>query len=268
MGTGLKDRFNRMAGIAVDIWMAAFPRRRPDPAALERCRIVAHRGAHDERTLVRENTMDAFERARANGVWGIEADIRWTADLVPVISHDPDTQRIFDRPLTIGEVTFEALRAAVPEVPSLAEVIARFGRETHLMLELKAGTFPNLQRQRRILRERLAGLDPGGDYHFIALDPNLFETFDIRPRECCLTIALDNMAAISEATLNSPYGGLTGHYFLLDDAIKERHELAGQKVGTGFIASRNGLYREINRNVEWIFSDDAVALQRIVDTLS
>jgi len=264
----LRDWFNWIAQIAVDIWMALLPRRRPDSGAVRQCRIVAHRGAHDDNRSTRENTIEAFERARTGGVWGIETDIRWTADLVPVISHDPDTQRIFGSPVTIREVTFDGLRARVPGVPSLAEVIARFGRDTHLMLELKAEAFPDIERQRQILREHLSGLRPGDDFHILALDPDLFETFDIRPRACCLSVALDNMAVIGERTLAAPYGGLTGHYLLLNDDIKQRHERVGQKVGTGFIRSRNCLYREMNRNVEWIFSNDAVALQRIVDRLA
>jgi glycerophosphoryl diester phosphodiesterase len=264
----LKDLYNRVALAVVDFWMAAVPRRRPDPAAAARCRIVSHRGQHDGNRTARENTFEAFEAARAAGVWGIETDIRWTADLVPVLSHDPGTARVFGKPVTIAGVTFAELRAAVPELPSLAELVAEFGGNTHLMLELKAAPFPGTaKRQAEILRAHLAALRPGRDYHVLALDPALFEAFDIVPRSCCLSVAQDNMAEIAGKTLAAPYGGLTGHFLLLNDAIKRRHEQAGQKVGTGFVASRNCLYREIGRDVEWIFSDDAVALQKIVDEL-
>lgn len=264
----MKDWFNRILQVAVDIWMALVPRKRPGREAVARCRIVSHRGEHGNNRTARENTLAAFDAARAAGVWGIETDIRWTADLVPVLSHDPDTQRIFGRKVTIAGVSFAELRAAVPQIPSLAELVAAFGGGTHLMLELKADTFPDIARQQEILRQHLAGLEPGGDYHVLALDPDLFEIFDIRPRSCCLTVAQDNMAAIHARTLGSAYGGITGHYFLLDDAIKRQHEQAGRKVGTGFIASRNCLYREINRGVEWIFSNDAVAMQKVVNQLS
>jgi glycerophosphoryl diester phosphodiesterase len=266
-GARLKDWFNRLAQVAVDIWMALVPRKRPGRVAIERCKIVSHRGQHDNNRSARENTLAAFDRARADGVWGIEADIRWTADLVPVIIHDPDTTRVFRKPVTIGAVTFEQLRAAVPEVPSLAELAEAFGGNTHLMLELKAETFPDIGRQRQILREHLSGLKPGDDYHILALDPDLFEIFDIKPRGCCLSVAQDNMAAINARTLGTDYGGITGHYFLLNDRIKQSHEGEGRKVGTGFIRSRNCLCREINRDVEWIFSNDAVAMQKIVDEL-
>lgn len=264
----MKDWLNRVAQAAVDLWMSIAPRRQPGRAVIDQCKIVSHRGQHDNNRTARENTLAAFERARAGGVWGIETDIRWTADLVPVLSHDPDTRRVFGRPVTIADVTFEELRAAVPGVPSLDELVEVFGNDTHLMLELKREEFPDIEKQKRILREHLAGLEPGSDYHILALDPDLFETFDIIPRSCCLAVALDNMRALSDRTLGTGYGGITGHFFLLNNAIRQRHEREGQKVGTGFIRSRNCLYREMNRGVEWIFSNDAVALQAIVDRLA
>jgi glycerophosphoryl diester phosphodiesterase len=81
---------------------------------------------------------------------------------------------------------------------------------------------------------------------------------------------MDNTAAISARTLESSsggIGGIAGHYLLLNDRIKQRHIQAGQKIGTGFIRSRNCLYREMNRGVEWIFSNEAVSMQQIVDKL-
>ncbi len=263
----MKDRLMGLAQDAADIAMAMVPRKVPNAGAVRRCRIVAHRGAHDYNRSAKENTLEAFELARAAGVWGVETDIRWTADLTPVICHDPDTVRVFGKDVRLCDVGFEALRAAVPAVPSLAEVVAEFGGELHLMLELKAERFPDIERQKAILAEQLSGLAPGEDYHMMALDPDLFETFDIRPRQCCLPVSMMNMAAISRRTLNEPYGGITGHYLLLTGAIKSRHEAIGQKVGTGFVKSRNCLYREMNRGMEWIFSNDAVAMQRIVDAL-
>ncbi len=259
--------FEQLAQFAADIAMALIPRRKPGSTAARRCKIVAHRGAHGHNKLARENTLEAFELARKSGVWGIEADVRWTADLVPVISHDPDTLRIFGKKVVIHDVSFDELRRIVPDLPSLAELVERFGGQTHLMLEVKREKFPDLQRQRQILRNCLAKLKPGEDYHILALDPDLFESLDIMPRSCCLSVAFANMADISEVTLRSPYGGIAGHYILMTESIKAQHEKLGQKVGTGFISSRNCLYREMNRNVEWIFSNDACSLQRIVDKL-
>lgn len=209
--------------------------------------------------------MSAFHTARDAGVWGFETDIRWTADLVPVIIHDPDAVRVFGNPSVVANMTFKELRREVPEVPALAELVETFGRKNHLMLELKDEMFPDIEQQKRILGDHLSGLAPQEDYHILALDPSLFETFDIQPRRCCLPVAMANTAAMSKRTLSSGYGGLTGHYLLLSADIQRKHEAAGQKIGTGFVRSRNCLYREINRGAEWIFSNDAVLLQNMID---
>lgn len=253
-----------MAVAGMDAWMAAIPRKRPEQAALQQCKIVSHRGEHDN-SSVRENTLHAFEIARSGGVWGIETDIRWTADLVPVIIHDPDTRRVFGKAIDINKASFSGLRTAIPEIPTLAELLEEFGGNTHLMLELKAEEFPHLGRQKKILRQHLSNLKPVNDYHVLALEPDLFEIFDIRPRNCCLPVAQQNIYELSEKTLVSGYGGLTGHYFLLRDRIRRKHYSAGQQVGTGFVRSRNCLYREVNRGIEWIFSNDAVKLKRMVN---
>lgn len=47
--------------------------------------VFAHRGYHTE---VPENTLDAFDRAVALGVDGIETDVRMTADRAAVVFHD------------------------------------------------------------------------------------------------------------------------------------------------------------------------------------
>ena len=41
-----------------------------------------------------------------------------------------------------------------------------------------------------------------------------------------------------------------------------------EAVATGFVKSRNCLYREMNRGMAWIFSNDAVAMQRLLDGLT
>lgn len=250
---------------AVDGLMAGIPREPPGAAAMERCRIIAHRGAHDNRRVM-ENSLEAFRLASSSGVWGVECDIRWTADSVPVVSHDPDARRLFGRALRIGEVRFKQLRRELPLIPSLAEVIAEFGGNTHLMLELKAQDSPDRAAWAGILRQHLAGLVPGRDYHLLALDPRLFATADFLPPQYCFPVAQTNVAELSRASLERGYGGLTGHFLLLDERVKQRHQSAGQRIGTGFVASRNCLLREINRGVEWIFSNHALRLQGILDS--
>lgn len=253
-----------IAMTVVDSMMAVIPRKVPERAALERCKIISHRGEHDNKRIM-ENTLQAFEQARVAGVWGIECDIRWTSDLVPVICHDPSPARVFGEASTIMSLTFDQLHSRVADVPRLEDVIRLFGGHTHLMLEIKAEPWPEPARQCEILRSLLAPLEPVKYYHILALDPTVFDPLSWLPSECFFPVAETNVKAVSEKAIAHSYGGLGGHYLLLTNALKKQHDMHKQRLGTGFPASRNCLFRELNRDIEWIFSNNAVALQGIRD---
>ncbi|MDJ0613650.1 MAG: glycerophosphodiester phosphodiesterase family protein [Rhizobiaceae bacterium] len=247
-----------------DFVFASIPRKTPSIEAFANCKIVSHRGEHDNRSVF-ENTMPAFRTARDAGAWGLETDIRWTKDLVPMIAHDHDTNRVFGKNLTIAEVSFDELRGALPEIPTLQEFVDEFGGTCHLMIEIKDEEFPDLAKQKAILSAVLSELKPKQDYHLLALDPALFETFDIVPKPTFLPVATFNYKRLSEIALAQGYAGVSGHFLVLSDAIKLRHEDMGQFVGTGFPASQNAFYRELNRGVEYVFTNDALKLLRIIE---
>lgn len=257
-------RWRRTKLRTADWCMAVIPRRVPDKSALQNCKIISHRGEHDNKRVM-ENTLQAFGIARAAGVWGIECDIRWTADLVPVICHDPSGERVFGSPELISTLSFDEVRARMPLIPSLAELIAEFGGSTHLMLELKAERFPQPTHQSRILQRELSPLEPGRDYHILGLDPAVFELVDFLPRRFCCPVAEENVGELCQTCVDRGFGGLGGHFLLLNHRVKRRLDQAGQPLGTGFVASKNCLYRELNRGVEWIFSNHAVKLQQVRD---
>jgi glycerophosphoryl diester phosphodiesterase len=260
----MRDWLQNAAMKAADRLAAGKPQSIPSQAALRDCKIIAHRGEHDN-LCVTENTLHAFDTAREKGVWGIECDIRWTADLVPVINHDPCGRRLFGNPAKVNQLTFAELRSRMPQIPSLEELLREFGGNTHLMLEIKAEHYPQRQQQKVILQALLSKFTPGRDYHFLGLAPQLFENVDFVERKFCFVVSQLNVASLSRATIEGQYGGLHGHFLLLNDRVKRRHELAGQRIGTGFISSENCLFRELNRGVEWIFSNDAVKVKAIRD---
>jgi glycerophosphoryl diester phosphodiesterase len=245
-----------------DIWFLLSPRRRPSQQALLDCKIVSHRGEHDNRQ-VRENTMTAFSRIAAAGVWGIEFDVRWTRDLQPVVIHDPGTKRVFGIDLEVAAVSLQELRQQVPEIPTLEEVVSRFGGNIHLMVELKHDELGAVTSRANRLREIFANLDAADDYHFLALQLDLFKLVEFAGHQACLAVAEINVSAFSRQVLSSDLAGLCGQYLLINKALLQRHHHQGQKLGTGFIESRFSLYRELNRGVDWIFTNHALKLGAI-----
>ncbi|MFZ5572290.1 MAG: glycerophosphodiester phosphodiesterase [Thermodesulfobacteriota bacterium] len=248
---------------AADAVFARVPAPRPDRGALKACRLISHRGEYDNRTVL-ENTLGAFDAVACADVWGLECDLRWTRDLVPVISHDPDLLRLHGKPEVIARMTWAELRAACPLVPSLREVVERYGGKTHLMLEIKQEPYPDPIRQNRALGEIFAGLSPGRDYHLITLSPDMFRKIDFIPRRHFMPIAQINIRGLSRLALEEGYGGVNGHYLFMSDGRIRMHHARGQQVGTGFISSRNCLYREIARGVDFIYSNHAARLQAAI----
>ena len=263
-GTTLFDLTERLFHFAADSFFAGLPQPKPGEAALRRCRIVSHRGEHDNVALF-ENTLAAFDKARDHGVWGIECDIRWTKDLVPVVFHDADLQRMFGDSLTIGQTMFDHLRKDFPQIPTLFEVLTRYGKNMHLMVEIKAEVYPDPAYQSRILSQAFSGLTPEEDYHFLALNPQLFEYADFVSPATYIPVAQLNLREMSRMVLQENYGGIAGHYLLITDARMQDHHAHNQKVGTAYICSRNSLFREINRGVDWIFSNHACRIQGILN---
>jgi glycerophosphoryl diester phosphodiesterase len=247
----------------IDGFYEVWPQPFPGNERLKQCKIVSHRGEYDNHTVF-ENTLSAFDRACDAGVWGLEFDIRWTKDLHPVVIHDPDLNRVFKIDLQVGDIDLEVLRAQCPQVPMLSEVLQNYGRKLHLMVEIKAEAYPDPDRQNQILQDCFAALKPRADYHLISLAPEMFELITFVPASTFMPIAMWNLSRFSNLALEHEMRGLAGHYFLLNNSILSKHRISGQKIGTGYPRSRNCLFREINRGVEWIFSNNAAQLQEIV----
>ena len=247
--------------LLVDVGIALWPRPAPPAERWRDCRLISHRGEHDNRRVF-ENTMAAFERAVAAGAWGIEFDLQWTRDLHPVVIHDPDTRRVFGEPLEIGAVELAELRRRVPQVPTLEEVIAAFGGDTHLMVELKGERGHRDADKARRLRDLFADLRPVHDYHLLALDPVLLDAAHFAGAAAQVLVAELNARRMSEEVMRRGLGGICGHYLLMTAERVERHQALGQSVGIGFASSRYGLYREVARGVDWIFTNHAERLGR------
>ena len=249
-----------MAG--VDLWFRWIPRMRPSRAALEACKIVSHRGEHDNRRVF-ENTLAAFDAAAAAGCWGLEFDVRWTRDLQPVVVHDPDLRRVFGIDLKIADIELSELRQRAPQVPTLLETIERYGGQHHLMMELKPDNLRAIKARSECLGEMFRPLEAGRDYHVLVLDTGLLDLAEFCPPRAMLPVAELNVDQLSREALGRGFAGICSHFLLMSQSRIREHHRQRQQLGTGFPASRYALYREINRGVDWIFTNHAVQLSSL-----
>jgi glycerophosphoryl diester phosphodiesterase len=252
---------------SIDFFFRIWPQPHPGSVRLKACKIVSHRGEHNNQNVF-ENTIEAFDLARDKGIWGIEFDIRWTKDLHPVVVHDPDLKRVFGIDLMISKLTRSELKSCCPAVPTLPKIIERYGKKLHLMIEIKSEDYPNPEIQNHILENCLSSLAPRQDYHLMSLTPPMFDLISFAPPSMFIPIATLNVSQFSNLALEKNYCGIAGHYLLLSSSKLAKHHKKGQNVGTGYPESKNCLFREINRGVEWIFSNNAGKLQEIANTIA
>lgn len=232
----------------------------PPRGRLAACRVVSHRGERSGGAL--ENTYAAFDPLRGSGVWGLEFDVRWTRDGVPVVFHDADLQRLFGEPARLADLDAAGLRRRHPQIPLLADFVQRYAGEFHLMCEVKAEPWPDAARQGRRLAEALAPALARKACHVLSLAPRMFALLPDIPAAATMGVSRVNVGAISAEALAAGRGGFSGQYATITAARIAAHHAAGQLVGCGFPASRAVLHREAGRGIDCVFTNRALQVER------
>jgi glycerophosphoryl diester phosphodiesterase len=199
--------------------------------------------------------MPAFERARALGAWAIELDIQFTKDNVAVVHHDPDLARCHRHPGVLRDMSFKDLRASVPAVPTLEEVLAL--EDLHFMMEVKTTLGPD---QIAVLQRQFARLVPIRDFHLLTLQPELIRPNSSMPQEAWILVGDINLKSLARISMERGLGGVAGHYLFMTNSLIAQLHQRGQKAGTGFPRTRNLFNREWARNVDWVFTNHLPAL--------
>ena len=247
----------------LDLIFELIPRQIPTYKIMSNCKIISHRGQHDNK-VVFENTLASFDKVlETNEIWGIEFDFRWTKDLCPIVIHDPDLYRLHGIKNIVSDTNLCELKHLCPLVPTLEEVLHRYGKKLHLMVEVKEELYPEPEKQVMILKKIFSDLDPSKDFHLISLSPQMLEKIDFLENSAKILVAEFNVNELSRIAIEKNYAGIAGHYILLGNTVVRKHLNFRQKIGIGYPRSKNSLFRELNRNVEWIFSNDAVGLNNI-----
>jgi glycerophosphoryl diester phosphodiesterase len=133
--------------------------------------VIAHRGASAD---FLENTVPAFDAALAAGADAIELDLQRSRDGAAVVWHDR-TLRHAGLPLrrvagmTLAELTrldagaAQEARFRGVRIPTLDEVLGRYGGKVPLLLEVKLrGGRPSMSRHRTLAREAAAAVERRG----------------------------------------------------------------------------------------------------------
>ena len=246
----------RIADASIQTFFKWVPRPAVTSQEWQSCQLISHRGCHDNGVTIHENTIDAFDVALQAGIWGIEFDIQWTRDGIPVVIHDPNTARLpGEVSVEVGQVDLKELQSFCPVVPTLENVVNRYAGKMHMMIELKNETFATNMIQ--CLPAILSKLQPAIDFHFLSLEPEILRHLVDYPIESKILVAITNTNEMYEEFQKGGFGGFAGHILLLNTKIRRQLAARGLPWGTGFVDSPNSLAREIRSGTRWMFSDCA-----------
>lgn len=253
--------FEDFAMKTIDFLFERLPFSKPSSNEIKNAKIIAHRGDHINHI---ENTLAAFKSCVDAEIFGIELDIRWTKDLVPIIAHNTDAGEIYSRPdIVFSKTNFDDLRKQLPMIPTFSEVIDSFKDKIHLFIELKSphAGFLQITKMQSALEEQINRLSPGVNCHFISLNIKNFQLIPQVSKKHCALIAEWNANALAQSAIKENFGFVLGHYLILTKKIRKQIKEHNIKVATGYINHKNTAYREIRRGSPWLFSNNPIQLK-------
>ncbi|MBN2604879.1 MAG: glycerophosphodiester phosphodiesterase, partial [Bacilli bacterium] len=104
--------------------------------------LFAHRGLHNHKQNIPENSLLAFRRAFDKG-YGIEFDLHYMKDKSLIIFHDNSLMRLAKVDLNINESKYEDLNNIVllnsqEHIPLLTELLDILPKATPMLIEFKS----------------------------------------------------------------------------------------------------------------------------------
>jgi len=117
-------------------------------------RPIAHRGLHDAKRGVVENSLAAARDAIAGG-YAIECDVQLSADGEAMVFHDDDLDRLTTATGPLSRVTAAALsrlalRGTTETIPTLQDLLSAVAGRSLLVIELKSRFDGDLRLARRV----------------------------------------------------------------------------------------------------------------------
>ncbi len=141
-------------------------------------RPVAHRGLHNAKEGIIENSMGAFEAA-IDYNFSIECDLQLSKDNVPIVFHDATLDRVTGKKgrlseLSAKEITKIALKNSKnnDKIPTFKQMLEQIKGRVALAIELKPQATKELNLQ--LAKQSVAALkDYSGSIAFISFDPKI-----------------------------------------------------------------------------------------------
>ena len=225
-----------------------------------RPRVWAHRG---DSAHAPENTMRAFEAARAAGADGLEFDVRFDGDRNVVVFHDLDLARLTGRAGTMDQLPAAErvrLRVGGEPIPLLADVLATFDLELDVEIkveragrggELVAATAKLIKDARRQVIDQtlVSSFDPLALWQFHRQLPDVALAYIFHGQQT-LPLRLGWPATAVGASAVHPE-----HRLCTEDTVRRWHS-AGMPVNAWTVDDDAELRRLAALGIDGVFAND------------
>ena len=141
-------------------------------------KYISHRGLHNLKEGIPENSLKAFEKSAIKG-YPIELDIRLTKDGEVVVFHDPSLERACEVDKNVSDLTLDELKGYTlfgtnEKIPTLKETLDAVDCRVPFLIELKDGAYPN-----KLLASKTQEILGGykGDYFIQSFNPKIIEIY-------------------------------------------------------------------------------------------
>lgn len=217
---------------------------------------IGHRGAAGH---LAENTLESMDFALENGADGLEFDVHCCKTGELVVIHDFTLDRTTNGSGEVAETDFDALKELKVEekykIPTLEEVLKRFGNKTFLNIELKG---LNTAEATNNLLQKLAA---EGFFNFEKIIVSSFqknELFQLRKLNEKIPLAVLSKASVTNAIeiakqLNAK--AIHPSFGLITKANVEKAQKAGLLVNTWTVNEPQDIERVKSYGVDGIISD-------------
>jgi len=206
--------------------------------------LLGHRGA---RNYAPENTFAAFDLTLQHGCDGFEFDVRASADLHPIIVHDPHLDDI-----VIADFAAERLFSLNRAIPQMWQVFEQYGGRAHLNVELKVVG----------LEERVAELMETYAPRDVMVSSFLPEVIR-RMHEAAPRVPLGYVVRwphLVRRWKKLPVTHVVVHYLIARDALIRELKAEGKQVFIWTVNDQEQMRRFADLGVDAIISDDTLLL--------
>jgi glycerophosphoryl diester phosphodiesterase len=230
--------------------------------------LVGHRGVY-EHPEVLENTLAAFDIAIAHG-GGLEFDLHLTRDNVVVVHHDATLLRVHRLPHAVRELTLHQLQELAPAVPTLDEVLQRYGHSCpHYFMEPKVRDQAGMETLLQAVGVSLKQARLDGVTTLISTDHRMLDAARrLVPWLAKAVVFFVNHRGAVEYVQKHGDTGLAGWYFTYPASLMNFLEQRGLHIGVGQIDYGNTHRHYCNRGFRYHFTNRIDRLVKPVEPLT